>query len=193
MSHPKNYEVILKETIPGLGDLGEVVRVRTGYARNYLLPRGLALAASATTKAQVEHEQRLITAKIKRLMIDAEAVAKTMKGLVLEVSKKAGREGRLFGSVTGMDIEAALKSKGYGIHRKQVLSAQPIKSLGDHQVQVKLHPQITVSIGIHVVVAEADEEHPFAAAEGAAPARKAGSEAESSPNEGSGEAPPQAE
>lgn len=167
MSSTKRTEVILRESIPGLGDLGELVRVRPGYARNYLLPRGLALVATKASKDQLDHEQRLIQAKIKRLMSDAEVVAKALKAARPVVYKKAGKEGRLFGSVTNMDIEAALVSLGFGIHRKQVLLPAPIKTLGDHEVNVKIHPHVTVAVSLKVMMdvdAEQDEPEPEVAA-----------------------------
>lgn len=159
MAHAKRTEVILRESIPGLGDLGEMVRVRPGYARNFLLPRSLALVATEASKEQLEHEHRHIHAKIKRLLSDAEVVAKALKEAKPVVHKKAGREGRLFGSVTNMDIEAALVGLGFGIHRKQILLPTPIKTLGEHTVNVKIHPQVTIPVILKVALEIDADQH----------------------------------
>ena len=143
--------VLLKEDIENLGGRGEVVKVRAGYARNYLLPRGLALLA---TKGNIKQVDAVKTALLKKAATEkstAEAQAEQMKDIALEFVRKAGDEGTLFGSVTSMDIAEALKEKGYEIDRKRISLKEAIKITGEYSVPVKLHREVTLNIPVSVV------------------------------------------
>ena len=110
-------QLILRDDVPNLGKIGDVVRVKPGYARNYLLPRGLAVEASPKNLRVLEHQKRVITAKADREHKSAEASAKRLDGLQITVRARAGEEGRLFGSVTNMDVERLLADKGFQVEQ----------------------------------------------------------------------------
>lgn len=143
-------QVILKEEISHLGDVGDVVTVKAGYARNYLLPRGLAVLANDRQLKRVEHEKRLIAKRIERMRGDAEQRKKTLDNIVLVVRKAAGESGKLFGSVTTMEIDALLREQGYEINRRKILLDENIKTLGEHRVGIKLHRDVTATITVIV-------------------------------------------
>jgi large subunit ribosomal protein L9 len=147
-------EVILREDVPNLGNIGEVVRVKPGYARNFLYPRGLAVEANRKNVAELEHQRRVIGAKADREKKTAEAVASKLEGLVLIVRARAGEEGRLFGSVTNLDVERLLVAKGHQVERRRILLEDPIKQLGTYPVQIQVGGNIKATIQVAV---EADE------------------------------------
>lgn len=153
-------QVILREEIPHLGDVGDIVNVKAGYARNFLLPRGKAVLANERQIKRVEHEKRLIAKKIERMRGDAEERKKRLDNIVLVVRKAAGESGKLFGSVTAMEIDALLKEQGYEINRRKLVIEEPIKTLGNHRVGLKLHRDVTATITVivqaEVVVASAE-------------------------------------
>ena len=122
-------EVILREDVPGLGIIGEVVKVKRGYARNYLLPRGMAVVADRRNLKQLEHQMRVIAAKKTRERSTHERVAEAMEGIVLEIEGRAGKGGKLFGSVTNMDVHKLLKEKDFEIDRRRIDLKEPI--IGD--------------------------------------------------------------
>ncbi|MDQ3030923.1 MAG: 50S ribosomal protein L9 [Myxococcota bacterium] len=144
-------QVVLKDDVDNLGKSGELVRVRPGYARNYLLPRGLAALATRGNIAQVEHEKKVATARAAKLRGDAESVAKRLEGTVLEIAMAAGEGDKLFGSIGTKDIAEALAKKGHEIDRKKIVLADNIKTLGEHDVPVKLGYEVTATIKVKVV------------------------------------------
>jgi len=143
-------KVILKEDIKGIGRMGDTVNVKTGHARNFLLPKGLAMEATEKNQAAVEKLKRQVSLKLIKGKEDAEAAAERLAGVVLNIPAKAGEEGKLFGSVTTMDIEEALKAQGIEVDRKKILLEEPIKKLGEYEVPVKLHPEVTASVKVNV-------------------------------------------
>lgn len=154
--------ILLKEDVDNLGGRGEVVKVRAGYARNYLLPQGLALLATKGNIKQVEAEKARLLKKAATEKSTAELQADQMKNVSLSFERKAGEEGTLFGSVTSMDIADALKAKGYEIDRKRITLKDAIKITGEYSVPVKLHREVVINIPVSVTpeggVIEAKEE-----------------------------------
>jgi large subunit ribosomal protein L9 len=148
-------EVILREDVPNLGNIGEVVRVKPGYARNFLYPRGLAVEANRKNVAELEHQRRVIGAKADREQKAAEGQASKLEGLVLTVRARAGEEGRLFGSVTNLDVERLLVAKGLHVERRRILLEDPLKQLGTYPIQIQVGRKIKATIQ---VVVEADGE-----------------------------------
>jgi large subunit ribosomal protein L9 len=143
-------KVILREDIAKLGRMGDLVEVRDGYGRNYLLPRKLAVPATEKNVRALEHERRVIETKAKKLEHGARAQAQTIEGTVVVFTRAAGEEGKLFGSVTTMDIEQALAGKGHKIERRRIELEYPIKQLGRHEVQVRLLRDISATIAVEV-------------------------------------------
>lgn len=144
-------EVILKEDIPNVGKMGEVVRVRDGYARNYLLPRGLVLEANKKNLKTFEHQKRVVASQKERVGKQAQTMAEKLAQVSIVISVKAGEEGKLFGSVTNMDIEKALKAKGVDVERRRIHLADPIKMVGDYEVPVRLTSEVQANIKVSVV------------------------------------------
>jgi large subunit ribosomal protein L9 len=150
--------VLLREDIENLGGRGEVVKVKAGYARNYLLPRGLALLATKGNVKQVEAEKTALLKKRAAEKATADLQADQMKDISLEFVRKAGEEGTLFGSVTSMDIAEALQAKGYEIDRKRISLKDAIKMTGEYTVPVKLHREVTLDIPVKIVAEGAPAE-----------------------------------
>ena len=147
-------EVTLREEIEKLGRRGDVVKVAAGYARNYLLPKRLAVAANESNKKIVEQEKQAYLRRESKEIGDATDLAKMMGSVEVTIAQKAGENDQLFGSVTAQDIAAALERAGYSIDRKKVNLAEPIKSLGDFKVTVKLHREVAVELPVHVIKEE---------------------------------------
>jgi large subunit ribosomal protein L9 len=147
-------EVILREEIDNLGRRGDVVKVAAGYARNYLLPKRLAVAANESNKKIVEQEKQAYLRRESKEIGDANDLAKLMAAVEVTISQKAGENDQLFGSVTAQDIAAALEKAGYTIDRKKINLAEPIKTLGDYKVTVKLHREVSVELPVHVIKEE---------------------------------------
>ena len=147
-------EVILREEIEKLGRRGDVVKVAAGYARNYLLPKRLAVAANESNKKIVEQEKQAYLRRESKEIGDANDLAKLMATVEVTIAQKAGENDQLFGSVTAQDITAALERAGYTIDRKKVNLAEPIKALGDYKVTVKLHREVSVELPVHVIKEE---------------------------------------
>jgi large subunit ribosomal protein L9 len=143
-------EVILRDDVPTLGRIGDVVRVRPGYARNYLFPRGLAVAADRQTLRQLEHQKRVIAAKADRERKSSEGLAAKLNGLPLILRAKAGEGGRLFGSVTKMDLERRLADIGHVIDRRHIFLETPIKELGEFPVEVEIGHGVRATIQVTV-------------------------------------------
>src|ERR1700756_2278996 len=132
-------EVILKEDVPKLGHRGEVVRVAEGYGRNYLLPRKLAVEATQANKAVIEQMKQSAIRRSAIEKADSEALSKQLDGVTLAFQRKAGEKDHLFGSVTSSDIAEALESKGFNIDRRKIQLNEPLKSVGDFEVPIRLH------------------------------------------------------
>ena len=147
-------EIILREDVEKLGNRGQVVKVAAGYARNFLLPRKLAVAATESNKKIVEQERQAHLRREAKEQGDAQALAQLLAAGELTISQKAGENDQLFGSVTTADLAAAFEKQGYTIERKKILLAEPIKSLGDYKVGVRLHREVTVEVPVHVVKEE---------------------------------------
>jgi large subunit ribosomal protein L9 len=144
-------EVILREDIDKLGTRGEVVKVTPGYARNFLLPRRLAVAANESNKKIVEQERQAHLRKEAKLHADAADLGKMMGSVEVTIAQKAGENDQLFGSVTAADVAVALEKLGYTIERRKVQLDEPIKTLGDFKVAVRLHKEVSIDIPVHVV------------------------------------------
>lgn len=151
-------ELILKETIDNLGEVGDIVTVKTGYARNYLLPRKLAVTATDANRAILEQQIATIEADKERQRRESEALAKKLQAADIVIEHRSGDEGRLFGSVTTADIAEKLAEKGIEINRKSILMAEPIKSLGEHVVTIRTGYQITADITVKVTPLRGQEE-----------------------------------
>jgi len=147
-------EIILREDIDKLGQRGQVVKVTAGYARNYLLPRKLAVTANESNKKIVEQERQAHLKKDAKHVADAQELGKLMASASVTIYQKAGENDQLFGSVTANDIAVALEKLGYTIDRKKVQLDEPIKTLGDFQVSVRLHRDVSVDVPVHVVKEE---------------------------------------
>jgi large subunit ribosomal protein L9 len=143
-------EVILREDIEKLGHRGQVVKVAAGYARNFLLPKKLAVAATESNKKIVEQERQAHLRKEAKLVSDAQDLAKLMANVSVTIAQKAGENDQLFGSVTAGDIAGALEKQGYNIDRRNVRLDEPIKQLGEHRVPVRLHREVTIEIPVNV-------------------------------------------
>ncbi|HSM17170.1 MAG TPA: 50S ribosomal protein L9 [Gemmatimonadales bacterium] len=143
-------EVILRQDVSSLGRAGEMVRVRPGYARNYLLPKGLAYPATEGNKKRIAAETRALGVRLAAQRGDAERLAEALRDITLTLPGKVGEGDRLFGSVTAQDVADALASKGFDIDKRKVDLEHPIKTLGDHTVSIKLHPDVPA--GVHVTV-----------------------------------------
>ena len=143
-------EVILRDDVPHLGKIGEVVRVKPGYARNFLFPRGLAVEANRKTLRVLEHHQRVIATKADRERKSAEAVASRLDGLRIAVKARAGEEGRLFGSVTNLDVERLLAERGFQVDRRRIAIEEPIKQLGTFPIVVQIGREVRATIQLTV-------------------------------------------
>jgi large subunit ribosomal protein L9 len=144
-------EVILREDIDKLGTRGQLVKVTPGYARNFLLPRRMAVAATESNKKIVEQERQGYLRREAKEQGDAAELGKLMSSVEITIAQKAGEADQLFGSVTSADVAVALEKLGYTIDRRKVQLDEPIKSLGDYKVTVRLHREVTVEIPVHVV------------------------------------------
>lgn len=144
-------EVILRQYVEHLGERGEIVDVAPGYARNYLLPRKLALPATVGNKRHVERERRIVEAHEAEGKALAEALAASMAAVDLTIARRVGDTNQLYGSVTAADIVELLKEKGFEVDRRKLILPEPIKAIGDHDVPLKLHRAVTVPLVVHVV------------------------------------------
>ncbi|MFQ5756647.1 MAG: 50S ribosomal protein L9 [Acidiferrobacterales bacterium] len=145
-------QVILLQEVQNLGNLGEEVRVRPGYARNYLLPYGKAVAANEQNRAAFEAHRAELEKMHAEALVKAEERARVIEGATVQISRKVGEEGKLFGSVTTLDIVEAMAQAGVELEKSEIhLSTGPIKELGDHEIAVSLHPEVHVKITVSVV------------------------------------------
>ena len=143
-------EVILREDVPHLGTIGDIVKVRPGYARNYLLPRGLATVADKRNVRVLEHERRVVEDKRRRAVSAAESLAQKLSAARIVITARAGEEGKLFGSVTNIDIERALADQNLAVERRRIRLAEPIKSLGEHKVPLALSAGVACELTVVV-------------------------------------------
>ena len=143
-------ELILRDDIEKLGRRGEVVNVAAGYARNYLLPRGLAMAVTDANKAQIEKEKKAWLARMAKEKEEFEALAQRIAELRFVAPRKVGENDLLYGSVTSADVGDFLQSKGIEIDKRRVLIEEPIKHLGEHEVKIRLHPEVQAELKLLV-------------------------------------------
>jgi large subunit ribosomal protein L9 len=147
-------KVILQENMENLGHIGDVVKVAPGYARNYLLPKGFALLANEKNTKALEHAKRQLEYKKNKMLEQAKAIAAKIESIVLNLTHQAGEEGKLFGSVTNMELAEHLKAQGVEIDRKKIALAEPIKHTGEYSVAVKIHPEVPATLKVVVNKAE---------------------------------------
>ena len=143
-------KVILREDVENLGKGGELVEVKNGYGRNFLIPRGLAVVANPRNIREVEHQKSVAAAKAAKLRASAQAVAKRLADTPIALKRKVGEQDKLYGSVTAMDIAEALAARGLQIDRRHIDLAEPIKTVGDHEVGVKLHAEVVGKVKVKV-------------------------------------------
>jgi large subunit ribosomal protein L9 len=144
-------KVILTEDVPSLGKMGELIQIKDGHARNYLIPKKLAVPANPQNLKAFEHQKNLLKQKQSRIKREAEKLAERIDKISCTISKPTGEEDKLFGSVTSLDIEESLKEEGIKIDRKKILLEESIKSLGIYKVPIKLHPEVTANLKVWVV------------------------------------------
>ena len=149
-------EVILLERVGKLGAVGDVVKVKDGYGRNYLLPQKKVLRATAANKALFEERRAVIEQENNEKRAQAEVTAKTIEGLIVVITRQAGEDGRLFGSVTSRDIAQAVAEKNNSITRESIVLVAPIKSIGIHPVRVSLHADVNVTVNVNVARTETE-------------------------------------
>ena len=149
-----SIEVILKEHIEHLGRRGEVVKVANGYARNFLLPRRLALAVTTENKRQIEREKAKAEARDTEELTDAQALRAKIEAVELAIARRVGENETLYGSVTTADIAEALSLRDLAIDRRKIQLADPLKTIGDHAVPVKIHRDVTATLKVRIVPAE---------------------------------------
>lgn len=146
-------KVILKENIDTLGQIGDVVKVAPGYARNYLIPKGYAIEATMKNQKALDHAKRQLEYKKNKEKESARQLAAKIEGLTLTLVHQAGEGDKLFGSVTNMELAEQLKGQGFEIDRKKIILAEPIKQLGEHTATVRLHPEVTATLKVAVTKA----------------------------------------
>ncbi|MCF8720855.1 50S ribosomal protein L9 [Nitrospina gracilis] len=158
-------KLLLLEEVEKLGQLGDEVEVRDGYGRNFLIPQGKAILATANNVKEFEHHKGLIQRKLKKLKGEAETQAEAIGKLRIQVSKKVGDQGKLFGSVTSQEIAELVEAQGVQIDRRKIQLSDPIKALGDFEVPLKLHPEVTAKIHVTVTAEEEPKAEPEAEGE----------------------------
>lgn len=149
--------IILRENVDGLGIIGDQVAVKPGYARNFLVPKGLAIVADRTSMKELEHQKRQLARKLEKATKDAEMIKARIEKVVCDFTQRAGEGGKLFGSVTSMDVASKLEAAGIEVDRKKIQLSEPIKSLGEHVIDLKLDAGVIAHIKV-VVNAQAEEE-----------------------------------
>ncbi len=144
-------KLILREDIPNLGKSGDIVTVKDGYGRNFLLPRKMAVVANEKNLRQVEHDKAVISARQTKLKTQAEADSQRLQAVEVKIRRKVGEQEKLYGSVTALDIAEALAAQGHRIDRRSVHLTEPIKSLGTHEVEVRLYRDVAAKLRVEVV------------------------------------------
>jgi large subunit ribosomal protein L9 len=147
-------QLILREDVHRLGEAGDLVSVKPGYARNYLVPQGKAILATVGRVKELDHQKRVISERLAKEVADLEAVKQRMASVVLEFNAQAGDEGKLFGSITAQQIGEQLAEKGFEIDRRKIELNEPIKALGEHEVPVKLRSEMVAHVKVVVTAAD---------------------------------------
>jgi large subunit ribosomal protein L9 len=147
-------KIILKEEVENLGHRGAVVTVKDGYARNYLLPKGLAMRFTPGAQKVLEQERRMYELRMLKAKEEAQAFAEKLAAIELSVAKRAGDQEVLYGSVTPTDIADLLEAKGFVVEKRRIVLREPIKKLGDYEIQIRLHPEVTPVVRLHVTKEE---------------------------------------
>jgi large subunit ribosomal protein L9 len=146
----RQVKLILREPVLGLGEAGDLVGVKVGYARNYLLPQGKALLATESKVREFEHHKRVVTEKAARDLNDLKALRDRLESVALEVTARVGEEGKLFGSVTTAHIAELLAEKGYTVDRRKIQLSEPLREIGDHVVPIRLQRDLTAEVAIKI-------------------------------------------
>jgi large subunit ribosomal protein L9 len=146
----RQVKVILREAVQGLGEAGDLVGVKVGYARNYLLPQGKALLATASKVRELEHHKRVVLEKAARDLKDLKALCDRLESVALEVTAKVGEEGKLFGSITSAHIAELLAEKGYEVDRRKITLSEPLREIGDHVVPIRLQRDLTANVALKI-------------------------------------------
>jgi large subunit ribosomal protein L9 len=146
-------KLILTEDVPSLGEAGDVVQVKPGFARNYLLPQGKAVPATEAEVKAIEHHKRVIGERVARERKQLEAERERLEGAELEISAHAGEEGKLFGSVTAAQVAELLEARGFSVDRRKIQLDEPIKELGEHVVPIRLHRDVVARVKVRVSAA----------------------------------------
>ena len=165
-----SVRLILRESVLGLGEAGELVTVAPGFARNYLLPSGKAILATEARVREVEHHKRVVAERVARQLKDLRAARDRLQGVTLAVEAQAGEGGKLFGSVTAIQIAELLAAQGFEVDRRRIQLAEPIKQVGEHKVPVRLHKEVVAEVKLVVASKQA-------------PGAEAAAEAEPAPKE----------
>lgn len=147
-------KVILRETLPNLGQAGDVVDVKPGYGRNYLIPQGKAVLATVGNIRRIEHEKRVALARQAKIKASASDLAARLAAIELTIARKVGEQDKLYGSVTSLDIAEALAAQNLEIDRRQIQLDEPIRTLGTFEVPVRLHAEVTQPLKVNVVAEE---------------------------------------
>ena len=150
----RTVNLILQEDVLALGDAGDLVKVKVGYARNYLLPKGKAILATESKLKQLEHNKRVVEEKLAKQLKDISALRDRLQDLTLSVVAKSGEEGKLFGSVTSAHVAALLSEKGFEIDRRKITLSEPIKEVGDHKVPIRLRGEFVAEVTVSVTAEE---------------------------------------
>ena len=159
-----HMEVLLREDVDNLGHRGQIVRVRSGYGRNYLLPQGLAIEATLGNKRKIEEERRILTKRESKEKIAAQTQYESLNGLELRFERKVGEHGVLYGSVGAHDIVEAFKERGFEVERRRISLQEPLKKVGEYDITIKLHREVSPVVKI-IVSKEGGEEEPVATAQ----------------------------
>ena len=146
----RQVKVILREAVLGLGEAGDLVGVKVGYARNFLLPQGKALLATDSKVHELEHHKRVVMEKAARDLKDLKALCDRLESVALEVTARVGEEGKLFGSITTAHIAELLAEKGYPIDRRKITLSEPLREIGDHVVPIRLQSDITANVALKI-------------------------------------------
>jgi large subunit ribosomal protein L9 len=149
-----NVKVILRESIASLGEAGEVISVKPGHAHNYLIPQGKASLATEGNVREIEHQKRVVADRVARELKELRGEKARLESLLLEVRANVGEEGKLFGSVTAVQVAELVASKGIEIDRRKIQLEEPIKEIGEHVVPVRLHKDIVASLKLRVIASE---------------------------------------
>jgi large subunit ribosomal protein L9 len=146
----RQVKVILREAVLGLGEAGDLVGVKVGYARNFLLPQGKALLATDSKVRELQHHKRVVMDKAARDLKDLKALCDRLESVALEVTARVGEEGKLFGSITTAHIAELLAEKGYPVDRRKITLSEPLREIGDHVVPIRLQSDITANVALKI-------------------------------------------